>query len=103
MSGRPFWLSASLASPGSCCDCVLWGVGYSSWYSSLASFSCDGGDSGAKSSSSSSSLSSRSSLAVHGFELDEIDDGVWSLTWLSGFVDGLAGTCSVFDVGCVIE
>ena len=103
MSGRPFRLSASMVSPGSCCTCVLWGVECSSWYRSLASFSCDGGDSGAKSSSSSSSLSSRSSLAVQGFELDEIDDGVWSLTWLSGFEDGLAGTCSVFDVGCVIE
>ena len=55
-------------------------MGCSSWYRSLASFSY-GGDSGAKSSSSSSSLSSRSSLAVQGFELDEIDDGVWSLTW----------------------
>ena len=66
-------------------------MGYSSWYSSLASFSCDGGDSGAKPSSSSSSLSSRSSLAVQGFELDEIDDGVWDPAWLSGFVDGLDG------------
>ena len=40
---------------------------------------------------------------MRGFELDKIDDGVWGPAWLSGFVDGLDGTCSVFDVGCVIE